>query len=343
MAGWLISLKAGPKDELKFVKFYFENRLYGYRFPREKPKKRWASAQWNTIADFSLFEVGDLIFFFCKRNIYGIGKVIEPTKGYGDNPVLCNYRGCLLPENTLDNPSICLWDEQFRRGLWSEKEKLESDIRLIVFFEPCPAFFTTGLDMDFVLQSDIGGIARQIRTFEGVGFIKLEEGDVDVLVELFTRNTGNNTPGFPSDEETHKRIKGILLKDEGGRYRFDPHILFEKYSDNGLFDQEGLLQIAIAHGLTTGSNNVNGVLGNWDYICNQVKVSPLKPVSYMDKADIFGLSHKSLNKQRLRSAVDRFLIAELKKDSFETAKPGTQRAEKIKNITKVPLLPLFNC
>ncbi|HUU56872.1 MAG TPA: hypothetical protein VMW93_05985, partial [bacterium] len=69
----------------------------------------------------------------------------------------------------------------------------------------------------------------------------------------------------------------------------------------------------------------------WYYICNQVKVSPLKPVSYMDKADVFGLSYKSLNKQRLPSAIDGFLIVELKKDSFKKAKPGTQKAEEVKS------------
>jgi hypothetical protein len=321
MAGWLISI-----NDLKFVELYAENGVYGYRFPR---KDDWRQEQWNTIADFALFEDGDLIFFFCKRNIYGIGKVINSNNMEMGSPVLINYKDSLLPSETLKSSEACFWDEQFREGLWAKKDRGKFDIRLIVLFKPCPAFYKNGLDMDFVLQGDAGGIARQIRTFQGVGFIRLEKGDIDLLIELFTRNFNQESPLFGFNDANQKRIINSASGKESAF--FNPRILFVKYTDGTLFKREGLLQIAVANGLARNIKNFVSVLGGWDYVCNQVKVSPLKPVSYMDKADVFGLSYKSLNKTRLPSALDRFLILELKKDSFKNAKQGTLKAEEIKN------------
>ena len=94
MAGWLINLAGSREDQLKFVKLYAENGVYGTRF-RKTEDGTWSGSQERTIADYDLIEEGDLVFFFRERNIYGIGIVISFDTPMGKQVVFNNYHSII--------------------------------------------------------------------------------------------------------------------------------------------------------------------------------------------------------------------------------------------------------
>jgi hypothetical protein len=307
MAGWIIDLS----DE-KYLELYVQNGVYGTRF--KKPDEGvWNNPQEKTIADYALIEEEDLVFFFLKRKIYGIGKIVGFDTKRGRQAVFFNYPDSILPENFPAGARDCLWPEQFDSGYWSSEDRARSDIRFVIFFKPCPSFFKSGLDMDFVLQSDSKGVINQIRAFERRSFIKMDDEETGLLVELFTRVSNTPPEIYSYSEDTFESVS-MRLKDSRV-FDFDPRkLIMRSITDNG-FAREAIMQIAFAYGLRYRDRDITNAFGTWDYICNQVSASPFKPISAMEFIDIFGYSYKTLN-SNLPRAIKKFFIIELKRGNL---------------------------
>jgi hypothetical protein len=65
-----------------------------------------------------------------------------------------------------------------------------------------------------------------------------------------------------------------------------------------------------------------GIFGDWDYLSHQVPASPMKPIDYMDKMDIFGYTYIP----GYKPTIARYLAIEIKKD--------LSRAEDVDQIMK---------
>lgn len=303
MPGWLFNL-----NDIKFVELYAENGIYGTRFPKPN-NPYWDDAHGKTIADYTLIKEGDLVFFFRERNIYGIGLVKSFPTSRGRQVVFCNFPNAIQPGASPGGRADCLWSEQFNEGLWSERERLGSDIRFVVLFEPCPAFFKAGLDMDFVLQSDVKNVANQIRAFEDRSFIRLEDEETRLLVELFTRRRSDSASIFNFRRSSHEEVSRLVAENE--TYVFNPDPLISRFADRGLLRRESIMQVAFSYGIAYQKEPFSGIFRDWGFIANQFPVSPFKPTKYRDFADIFGYTRKKLN-GRLPDAIDSFNIVELK-------------------------------
>lgn len=307
MPGWVIDLS----DE-KFLELYVQSGVYGTRF--KKPEgNSWNNPQEKTIADYALIEEGDLVFFFLKRKIYGIGKVVGLNTKRGRQAVFFNYPDSILPENFPTGREDCLWPEQFDNNYWSSEDRAGSDIRFVIFFKPCPTFFKSGLDMDFVLQSDSKGVINQLRAFERRSFIKMDDEETGLLVELFTR-VSNTTPEIYGYSEATSETVSTRVEDSD-IFDFDPRKLIMRSVTHKGFAREAIMQIAFAYGLRYRNTDITNAFGTWDYICNQVSASPFKPISAMEFIDIFGYSYKSLN-SNLPRAIKKFFIIELKRGNL---------------------------
>ena len=310
MPGWLINLAGSKKDELKFVRLYSENGVYGTRF-RKTIDSAWRESQEKTIADYTLVEEGDLVFFFRERNIYGIGLVKGFDTPRGRQVVFNIFPQAVIPDSPSYRSEDYLWKEQFDEKLWSEQERMGYELRFVFFFDPCPVFFKDGLDMDFVLQSDAKNVANQIRAFEDRSFIRLEDEEARLLVELFTRRRSRSQGIFDFQGSAHEGISRIVT--DSAAYDFNPDTLISRFAERGLLRRESMMQIAFAYGIAHQNEPFSGVFGNWDFIANQFPVSPFKPTKYRDFADIFGYTCKKLN-GRLPDAISGFYVVELKRN-----------------------------
>src|SRR5688500_7752630 len=87
MAGYLFAL-----DSLDSLELYAIHGVYGTKVTRSG--NFWRPDNLFTIGDYLTMRPGDLVFFFHRRKIYGIGSLIAFTQ----LPVaLCNYPDSYLP------------------------------------------------------------------------------------------------------------------------------------------------------------------------------------------------------------------------------------------------------
>ena len=104
MAGYLISL-----DSIESLKTYIKNGIFATK--KIKPKKRkninWGTTQEETFADYCTMKEEDNIYFFIKRKIYGIGKLINIE----NDCIFLNYPGANKPLFYAEIKSNLLWNE----------------------------------------------------------------------------------------------------------------------------------------------------------------------------------------------------------------------------------------
>ena len=103
MAGYIISLNSIDSLEL-----YVENGVYATRLSVPK-NSRWSVHHEGTFADYATMKPGDNIYFFIKRNIYGIGSLVE----LADDCKFLNFPNASQPVefNYEKIRSSLLWDE----------------------------------------------------------------------------------------------------------------------------------------------------------------------------------------------------------------------------------------
>jgi hypothetical protein len=301
MSGYVINLGARESLEL-----YMRKGAYGTIINRPT-RDLWPHAREMTLADYLAIRPGALVFFFLRREIYGVGRVVGFDVGKEEVAALANYPGASFPyASPPQNPQDYLW-----------RENGEENQRWVIFFEPYPYFFKVGLDMDEVLASDVKGVVRSLRVFEGVTFIQMENDEVQVILDLLLRHNKDFLDGRGGPElvfgsqaaQTHARIREYDLS----QYRIDLDGLIGKYANqDGSIRHEALVHAWLARALAQRQEQAIRVFGDWDYVTNQYPASPYKPVQWMDKIDIFGYIVKTITEEATPTVV-RYKIIEVKK------------------------------
>lgn len=287
MAGYLITLN----DETSL-----RNCIYTGTYSTILKAPRFNSWQINhegTFADYLSMNENDYVFFFIQRRIYGIGRL----KKIGYDCKYLNFIGA-------DSPSGNDTPEANQRLL----QYGSSENRCFCLFEPAPAFFKNGVDMDEVLQHRDCPF-RSLRTLWKLSFIKLDDDESAALFSIILRhnecNIRNETEHYAFNPLYHE----TLALNDLTPYRLSYAQIVDacKSQRTTALKHEMAIEATLCEKLTH-----EGVepFGQWDYISHQVAASPFKPVDYMDKMDIFGYRFIQGFK-----VVSKYLIAELKKDA----------------------------
>ncbi len=294
------------------LRMYMRDGAYGTQIRKSLKLGRWTPAVEYTLADYLSMRSGELIFFFRRRLIYGVGRLLGFQVGDEEVVAFENFPGSTLYET--DPP------EDHTRYLWTEDG--EELLRWVVFFEPCPFFFRSGLDMDEVLQSDVKHVARTLPAFGGVSFAKMEDDEAQLILDLLLRqnepylNGAVEAEAWAHPDEADAQHRSVRDRGE----ELQDHLvkideLIDLYSDTGtgVLRHEPLIQAWLARGLANRDPQVTSILGDWDYLANQVPASPQKPVEFMDRMDLFGLIYRRFQPSITATTV-RYKIVEIKKD-----------------------------
>jgi len=70
VAGYIFSL-----DNLDSLNLYTQNGVYATKL--SPPTRLWGTHHEGTFADYATMQKGDNIYFFIKRKIYGVGKLVS--------------------------------------------------------------------------------------------------------------------------------------------------------------------------------------------------------------------------------------------------------------------------
>lgn len=292
MAGYLITL-----DDVQSLKQIVESGVYSTVM---KPPKfaTWGTSHEGTFADYLSMKEGDRVFFFVDRRIYGCGKL----KNVGNDCKFFNYVDANLPHGhnttTFNQTKII--------------QNSSRDNRCFCVFEPSPAFFVNGIDMDQVLISKDNPF-RSLRTMWKVSFIKMDDDEslalYNIIIKFNENNLTNKTFHLAYKTQFYNRLKRLNLF----KYTLDRHFLIEQCTNSktNQLRHEMALEASLCEILSFETRNP---FGRWDYISHQVAASPFKPVDYMDKMDVFG--YRFVTGYEIKS---KYIIAELKRDVATTA------------------------
>ncbi len=300
MAGYVIAI---AQDKVNILRECIKSGTYGtfLNFNMEKTPVKWTRSHFGTLTDYASMKAGDYIYFFHNRKIYGRGELINIVKD-------CKYFN--FPK--ANQPGHMNYNEIKNDMLLNTASSYEK-IRVVCFFKPSPFFFNEEncIDMDDVLNSNPQAF-KMLRAFQDVSFIKIDDLEENALFDIFLRKNENNLKNKENIinsnyERVHNSIKQKLLKNTIDKYIFSPFKIIQQSTM-----LESGLELQLVKQLVSKNKNTIRVLGNhsWDYISHQVIASPFKPISYMDRIDIFGYSYIS-NKYKIRN---KYLIIELKKD-----------------------------
>ncbi|WP_085507160.1 hypothetical protein [Thalassobacillus devorans] len=267
----------------------------------------WSTTNEQTMADFAGMQAGDNIYFFHKRKIYGIGELVDVNGSCihlnfpeANEPYQIGFHSIKNEKLTPD-------------GNWT---KGESESRWVCTFAPAPYFFKDGIDMDAALQSNPSAF-KMLRAFQQLSFVKVDDEENQALKDIILKKNEEHLDGSPTQKIYKDNIDSyhhfIKEKTSSGDYQFDiQRVMENSIKGNAIkFRREVTLELALMHKLNTAEENVARIFGQWDYISRQVIASPFKPISWMDKIDIFGYKYI----KNYRPTLSKYLVCELKKDS----------------------------
>ena len=297
MAGYIFSL-----DSLQSLSLYTNNGAYATKM-NPPNKKIWQTYHEGTFADYYSMKPGDNVYFFIKRKIYGIGKLINLA---GD----CKYFN--FPGG--GEPRIFNYKDEKDQLLWDEGDTSVNQ-RCLCLFEPDPYFFENGIDMDDVLSSNPSAF-KMLRAFWKLSFIKFDDGENQAFRDIVLKRNQDylnlaaaNQSIFPYDP-IHNRISGLLSENN---YRMESGIssILSSCADGDHLRHEMAIEAGLIHQLSVKDPHTCSIFGAWDYLSHQVIASPFKPIDYMDKMDLFGYSYIPDH----FPTKSRILVGEIKKDS----------------------------
>lgn len=239
------------------------------------PHGSWAMAYEATFADYISMKAGDNVYFFQGRKIYGVGAMVNVGPD-------CKYKN--YPQASVPHP----YDYMDVRACMLHDNGLESvSMRWLCTFQPSPAFFTDGIDMDDILSSSPESY-RMLRAMQQVSFIKLDDEENRALRDhIIFRNRAklvNRVAHYPYSDATHTSISANVTP---------AHLLTSSDIMDHCVDAGGILrhEMALECGLVDALAHRKpecAIIGDWDYISHQVIASPFKPLIYVDKMDVFG-------------------------------------------------------
>ena len=288
MAGYIMTLDS--EDSLVEC---ISNGVYSTRF-KEQTSNHWNTAYEGTFADYFSMKQGDLIFFFIKRKIYGVGELVDVC---GDCKYF-NYENADLPANySIEN----------YRQLEPLVDWGNPGNRCICVFKPHPFFFKKGVDMDEALSSNPEKF-KMLRAMWKLSFVKIDDEESQALFDvILKRNEDNYINGknvFSYDSNIHSQIEHKIKQ----FHRMKAYSLLSQCA-NGK-GQTVNHEMAIEAYLCSVLGKENDTpMGKWDYVSHQVIASPFKAIDYMDKMDLFGYRYI-----KGYPTVSKYLVAEVKKD-----------------------------
>lgn len=254
----------------------------------------WRNTVAATLGDYVTMRAGDNVYFFSKRKIYGIGKIVA----FGDGHCVTeNFSGA-----TSAQPIA--WEEVSQTAKRKARDKKGKIGRWIVAFEPDPRFFGKGVDMDDLLSSNPDAF-RSLRVFWKRSFIKLDDEENEAFKTAILRANL-----LELNEHRDERTPVHDHVDLAKGYSPDVTGLLASNRDSkGKLSSEMLLEVGLLYQLSNADGMTQKVFGKWDYLSHQVCASPFKPVDYMDRIDVFGYRYII----DYAPIIEKYLVVELKK------------------------------
>jgi hypothetical protein len=297
MAGYIFLL-----DSLDSLLLYTQNGVYATKL--SSPSGSWRTHHEGTFADYSTMKAGDNVYFFIKRRIYGIGRLVNLER----DCKFFNFPGASRPDR-FDYHAIK------QNLLWDEGE-ISANQRCICLFEPDPYFFELGIDMDDVLSSNPAAF-KMLRALWKLSFIKFDDEENqafrDVILKRNQHVLADTEPGsdiFSFDPASHRRIL-TQLQQEQYQLESGMSLIMSSCANGESLRHEMAIEAGILHQLAIKDPQTCAVFDEWDYLSHQVIASPFKPVDYMDKMDLFGYAYlPGFQPTRFR-----FLVGEIKKET----------------------------
>ena len=241
------------------------------------PKGNWMTYHEGTFADYLSMKPGDSIYFFIKRKIYGIGKLIEIHSE-------CRFLNYIGADRPVD------YSKKNYKKLEPLLDEGAANNRCLCVFEPSPLFFLNGVDMDDALNSNPDRF-RMLRAMWKVSFIKVDDEE-DLLL---------NKNAYPFSKVLHNQIRDKNTE----QYKLTADNILMSCAKGSKINHEMAIEAALCE-ILSGDNSTP--MGKWDYISHQVVASPFKAIEYMDKMDIFGYRYIPGYKTK-----SRYLVVEIKK------------------------------
>lgn len=289
MAGFIFSI--GSNEQASILETLIKEGWYSTNLSAPKNNK-WNTAMVSTLGDYLTMKPGDNIYFFSKRKIYGIGTLVSLK---GD----CKY--CNYPNAT--EPKEFAYEKIKESMLIKHPENMEN--RFVCFFEPEPAFFKEGIDMDEALSYKPESY-KSLRVFWKRSFIKLDDEENMALKELFYLKNEQSIEKKENTYEFDDSFHDACTRKINNDYTIKIEPLINSVTDKDKLTNEMVLEVSTLKEIST---NPNTIFGHWDYLSHQVCASPFKPVDYMEKIDIYGY-----RKVKNSTAISKFLVMEIKKD-----------------------------
>lgn len=294
-AGYLFSIGTGDKSNssIALEQCFLEGRYATLL------SLKWSAATIATMGDFITMQPGDNVYLFSNRLVYGIGEILEYKNGEAAVE--------LFPGSSSKNAPIPEEETVIEKG----------DCRCFrwaVYFKPSPYFFTDGVDMDDLLNSDPDAF-NSLRTFWKRSFIQLDDRENQAFKSAIIRL---NEPALSSPQPNlffpyAGDRDGWIHPDYSNKplAEINPLPLLKEYRKaDGSLSSEMVLEAGILSGLTRREPSICKALGTWDHISHQVAASPFKPVDYMDRIDIF--AYRWVDGYR-GEILSKYLVVELKK------------------------------
>lgn len=287
MAGYIFSL-----DNIDSLHYCINKGIYSTNLSPPR-NDLWKLHHEGTFADYCSMRVGDNVYFFIQRKIYGIGELVNIN---GD----CKFFN--YPQAPL--PSVLEFNDIKKQMILNNSEQNINN-RCICLFKPSPNFFLDGIDMDDVLYSNPKKF-RMLRAFWKLSFIKIDDEENKALKDIILKRNESNINSykdcFTFNSKSHNNAKKIL----NNNYLMSSNSILDSCSNGTLIKHEMAIECGIIEYL---SNNSDTIFGHWDYVSHQVIASPFKPIDYMDKMDIFGYRYITGFE-----TISKYLIIEIKKD-----------------------------
>jgi hypothetical protein len=287
MAGYIFTL-----DSINSLNELILNQVYSTNLKIPLSNK-WLTHHEGTFTDYLSMTEGDNVYFFIKRKIYGVGKLININ---GECKHL-NFPGADIP--------ISKKFSNLKDKMILNKSSFNLGNRFICTFQSAPHFFKNGIDMDDVLASNPEAF-KMLRVLWKLSFIKIDDVENKALFDIILKTNENEIANpqniFISSDSLHTRMKSIIDQ----TYIVNAKNILSLASDGAKIRHEMAIEAGVVDYI---KNKPNGVFGKWDYLSHQVVASPFKPIDYMDKMDVFGY--------RLIpsfSTISKYLTIEIKKD-----------------------------
>ena len=216
MAGYIFNL-----DRIESLEYCIENGVYSTLLAI--PKSNWNNPAKATFADYISMKEGDNIYFFIKRNIYGIGNL--KNIHIDDKFIDCkfkNYPDSFLPtkhteESIRDYKILPILKDKLK-----DKKYETCTQRWLCTFEPYPNFFKCGVDMDDALSSNPHSF-KMLRAFEKLSFVKIDDQENKALKDIILKrneayiNCDDYNKVYKFNDGLHKEISNNI----NHNYKFD--------------------------------------------------------------------------------------------------------------------------